>query len=141
MSDPPSQEDILEVEALKTPKGSVPTVKGLEQAINHVYKELVPVNRALSATDAAIQNMNSNLRQIQSELNAIRTFIGDLVGVLSKYDLQPQLEEIKQALEKLSENTSSGESSDLFQVKDALAETLLKIQANTSSNKELKAND
>jgi hypothetical protein len=117
----------INIETLTTPKGDVPTVKGLETAIN----------TALSDFHDDVRHLKRKLDDISSELSNQSGLISNLGGSFSelivslgKFDRKIELHRSAEA------NTRITKTIDLLSLKEEISQILSKIEALLSTNKE-----
>jgi septal ring factor EnvC (AmiA/AmiB activator) len=80
----------IEIEALKTPKGNVPTIKGLETAITTVYKEIASLVRHLSLINESLTKIDTQLKEQNNKIGGVGESIAKLIVHLGKLEAQEE---------------------------------------------------
>ena len=116
----------LDVESLETPKGNVPTVKGLETVANHILDQVTPIEKTITALSADISSIKRNLDSMSTVLHSFGDNFGELLLILAKLDSKiseslKQLEEGKIASIKEQQHT-------LIELQTLITKTLLQFQ-------------
>ncbi|MHA1214939.1 MAG: hypothetical protein ACTSPG_06560 [Candidatus Hodarchaeales archaeon] len=122
----PSNRREIEVESIKTPKGNVPTVKGLESGLNAIYDDLKPIASDLSSLDKSLTGIIEKLDHYEEKMNVIAQSLAEIVTYLGKLDSS-----IKQNHELVKKQLYF-EQTDLITLKNELASILEKIQLEVS---------
>jgi uncharacterized protein YoxC len=116
----------IEIESIETPKGKVPTVKGLENALNHVIDQTMPIVGVINTFAEDISNMKNELNNISSAFQSFGDNFAELIILLGKLD-----KKITIALEQLKEGKieSIKEQQDLLvELQTILTKTLMQFQ-------------
>ena len=113
----------LGIETLTTPKGDVPTIKGLEKVINSVFSENVTLGQNIEKLTEMVITLTEGLNQQSTMIKELGNNLADLIvylGKLEKKISQNQaLEEKNRTIEKL----------DLITIKEDLVNILNKIES------------
>ncbi|MFX1505648.1 MAG: hypothetical protein ACFFDC_05990 [Promethearchaeota archaeon] len=119
----------VEIETLKTPKGDVVTVKGLETTINTVYSEMALLDEHLNQINESQKQINHALNQINTQLSEYnKKIIGlgetfaELIIYLSRIESQ------QQQRQKLSVKKAISEKADLLALKEELSTILEQLK-------------
>ena len=112
----------IEIESLKTPKGDVPTIKGLETALNATYNDFNSINTSLSQIDKSITNIFEKLEFYNSQMKELSESITKLVVYMAK------LETSIDNTQDLAQKHLFIEKTDLIALKNDLAEILEQLQ-------------
>ena len=112
----------IEIETLKTPKGDVVTIKGLETAINSVYREMASLDQHLAQVNNTLNQINSDLSDYTEKIGSIGESLAHLLTYLSKIEKQQDLS--KEYIKKQENITKN----DLLALKEDLTEILKKLQ-------------
>lgn len=119
----------IEIETLKTPKGDVPTVKGLETTINAVYTEMASLDKHLSQINESQNQISQALNQINTQLTEYNKKImglgetfADLIVYLSKIESQ------QEQRRKISKKQMIIEKADLVALKGELSSILEQLK-------------
>ena len=101
----------IEIESIETPKGNVPTVKGLENALNHVIDQTMPIIGVINTFADDINNMKQELNAISSSFQSFGQNFAELIILLGKLD-----KKITVTLQQLKEGKIEGikEQQDLL---------------------------
>jgi len=111
----------LNIESLKTPKGDVPTVKGLEKVVELVFSEygkidnsIKVLNKQLESTSEKISNQSSLIRDLGKNFSDLIVILGSLERkleqqqssatnnlIIEKIDLLTLKKDLSQILNKL----------------------------------------
>ncbi|MHA1973832.1 MAG: hypothetical protein ACTSW1_12620 [Candidatus Hodarchaeales archaeon] len=122
----PSNHREIEVESIKTPKGNVPTVKGLENGLNAIYDDLKPIASNLASLDESLTDIIEKFDHFEEKMNVIAQSLVEIVTYLGKLDSS-----IKQNNELMKKQIHF-EKTDLITLKDELSSILEKIQVEVS---------
>ena len=60
----------IDVESIETPKGNVPTVKGLENVANHILSQVTPLEKSITAISADISSIKRNIDSMSTVLHS-----------------------------------------------------------------------
>ena len=116
----------LDIESIETPKGNVPTVKGVETVANHILNQLSPLEKTISSIGTDISSMKRNLDAMSKVLHSFGENFGELVLLLSKLDTK-----ISFSLKQLEEGKIEGLKEQqhlLIELQTIIAKTLLQFQ-------------
>ncbi|MFW9855456.1 MAG: hypothetical protein ACFFFG_10360 [Candidatus Thorarchaeota archaeon] len=117
----------IEIESIKTPKGAVPTMEGLETAINYVYSEIAGLS-------AQINQINTNLTDISQSIDSFYEKLTSLGKALSKLVVQlAQNEKKSQEQQDLLTNHKLVEKADLLALKEELTRILGRLDQVTEN--------
>ena len=111
----------IEIETLRTPKGEVPTIKGLETAINLVKPDSTDLEKEFSKISKQIEELQNTIETHHATLSSIGNSIANLVSYLAKKEKEAEINK--------SETSSNlmVEKADLIALKGELALILEKI--------------
>ena len=90
----------IEIESIETPKGTVPTVKGLETVVNALVGQITPLGEAIKGIHAELSNVRSTLdNALMPLIQQIGDNLGEFLVILAKINsnIQDALEQIKNA--------------------------------------------
>jgi len=118
----------IEIEALKTPKGNVPTIKGLEIAITTVYKEIASLANHLSQINESLTNIDSHLKEQKQEIGGLGESLANLIVHLGKMEKQQEQKR------KLSRQKQLIEKADLMALKEDLTRILEQLENRVVEN-------
>jgi len=76
----------IEIESIDTPKGKVPTVKGLENALNHVIDQTMPIIGVINTFAEDITKIKQELSNISSAFQSFGDNFAELIILLGKLD-------------------------------------------------------
>ena len=125
MSDNPRE---LEIETLNTPKGDVPTVKGLETAINVVYKEMASLDKHLSEIKQSLSNLSSIIKMQNQKFEFLGESVASLLVYLAKMEAKDK------ELKDRSNKQQLAEKADFLALKEDLSHILEQLQDNVIKN-------
>jgi len=119
----------IEIETLKTPKGDVPTVKGLETTINTVYSEIVSFDKHLSQLNDSQIQISQALNQINSQLAEYNKKIIDLSETFAELIVHlSKIESQQEQQQKLTKKQAITEKVDLLALKEELSSILEQLK-------------
>ncbi|MHA2224226.1 MAG: hypothetical protein ACXAC8_03415 [Candidatus Hodarchaeales archaeon] len=118
----------FEIETFNTPKGDVPTVKGLETAINVVYKEMASLDKQLSEINQTLSNLSSQLETQNQKFKFLGESVASLLVYLAKMEAQDK------ELKDRSNKQQLAEKADLLALKEDLSRILEQLQDNVVRN-------
>ena len=116
----------IEIESIKTPKGNVPTVKGLETVTNHILDQVTPLEKTITAISADISSIKRNLDSMSKVIHSFGDNFGELLLILAKVDSK-----ITQGLKQLEEGEIEGIKEQqhlLIELQTLITKTLLQFQ-------------
>ena len=116
----------LEVESIETPKGTVPTVKGLESVANHILDQVTPLEKSISSIGSDISAMKRTLDTMSKVLHSFGENFGELLLILSKVD-----DKISYSLKQIEEGkieSIKDQQHLLIELQTIIAKTLLQFQ-------------
>jgi len=112
----------IEIESLKTPKGDVPTIKGLETALNVTYNDFNTINTSLSQIDKSLTSIFEKLEFYNTQMKKLSESIAKIVVYLAK------LEASIDNTQDLTQKHLFIEKTDLIALKSDLAGILEQLQ-------------
>lgn len=125
----------IEIETFKTPKGDVPTVKGLETTINTVYVEmtslgnhLYQISQAQKQINESLSKLNNLLIEYNKKIETIGETFANLVVQLIKMESQQKQNQ------ELSRKQLVIEKADLVSLKEDLSRILEQLQDHVNEN-------
>jgi len=125
----------IEIETLKTPKGDVPTIKGLETTINTVYSEIASFEKHLSQLNdsqnqinQAINQINAQLAEYNKKIIGLGETFAELIVYLSKIESQ------QEQRQKISKKQAITEKADLLALKEELSNILEQLKDFVTEN-------
>ena len=74
----------LKVESIKTPLGNVPTLKGLETAVNAVIDQMSSVTDTFKSIEQGISHIQDSIENISSSLALVGDNLSEFLVLLSK---------------------------------------------------------
>jgi len=115
----------FEIESIETPKGSVPTIKGLEQVANHILDQFSPLEAVINTFANDITAIKRNLDNISKIIYDFGENFGQLVVLLGKTDkrISNMLEEIKEG----KNNSIQEQQALLVELQTVLAKILIQF--------------
>ncbi len=111
----------VEIETLKTPKGEVPTIKGLETAINLVKPDSTDFEKDFSRINEQIVELHKIINKQNDILSSIGNSIANLVNYMAKKEKEVQ------ELQSEASSYLMIEKADLVALKEELAIILEKL--------------
>ncbi|NHJ02792.1 MAG: hypothetical protein EAX86_11700 [Candidatus Heimdallarchaeota archaeon] len=111
----------VEIETLKTPKGEVPTIKGLETAINLVKPDSTDFEKDFSRINEQIVELHKIINKQSDILSSIGNSIANLVNYMAKKEKEVQ------ELQSEASSYLMIEKADLVALKEELAIILEKL--------------
>ncbi|MHA2245576.1 MAG: hypothetical protein ACXADY_11475 [Candidatus Hodarchaeales archaeon] len=125
----------IEIETLNTPKGDVPTVKGLETAINAVYAEMASLDKHLSQMSQFQSQITQSLTQINSHLDKNNEKIVGLGETFASLIVHlAKIESQQEQKRELSRKQLLIEKADLIALKEDLSSILEKLKDHVTEN-------
>ncbi len=116
----------LNVESIETPKGNVPTVKGLETVANHILEQVTPLEKTITALNSDISSIKRTLDSMSTVLHSFGNSFGDLLLILTKLDTK-----ITESLKEIEEGKSASikeQQHTLIELQTLISKTLLQFQ-------------
>jgi hypothetical protein len=118
----PNEPREIEIETLETPKGNVPTVKGLETSINTVYREMASFDKLFSQMNDTLVKINSQLSDQIQKIGVIGESLVNITVVLGK------LESAQEQRTKFSKQRYLIEKADLVALKEDITRILEQLE-------------
>ena len=112
----------LGIETLTTPKGDVPTIKGLENIINSVFSENVTLRQNIEDLTKMVSTLSESLNHQSSMIKELGSNLADLIVYLGK------LENKINQNQAIDEKNRTIEKLDLITIKEDLSRILNKIE-------------
>ena len=115
-----------DVESIETPKGNVPTVKGLENVANHILSQVTPLEKSITAISADISSIKRNIDSMSTVLHSFGDNFGELLLILAKLD-----KKISDALKQIEEGEVSNfkeQQHTLIELQTFITKTLMQFQ-------------
>ena len=116
----------LDVESIETPKGNVPTVKGLETVANHILDQVSPLEKSISSIGSDISAMKRTMDSMSKVLHSFGENFGELLLILTKVD-----DKISYSLKQLEDgkvDSIKDQQHLLIELQTLIAKTLLQFQ-------------
>ena len=116
----------IEIESIETPKGKVPTVKGLDNALNHVINQTLPMVSVINTFAEDIASLKQSMNQISSVIHSFGDNFAELVILLGKLDKKVGI-----ALEQLRDGKIEGikeQQNILVELQTIMAKILMQYQ-------------
>lgn len=116
----------LDIESIETPKGNVPTVKGLETVANHIIDQVTPLEKSISSISADMSSIKRNLDAMSKVIHSFGENFGELLLILAKVD-----DKITKSLKQLEEGKVASIKDQqhlLIELQTIIAKTLLQFQ-------------
>lgn len=116
----------LDVESIETPKGTVPTVKGLETVANHILEQVTPLEKTITGLNSDISSIKRTLDSMSTVLHSFGDNFGDLLLILGKLDTK-----ISESLKQIEEGKSASiqeQQHTLIELQTLISKTLLQFQ-------------
>lgn len=116
----------IEVESVETPKGNVPTVKGLETVANHIIDQVTPLEKTITALSADISSIKRTLDSVSSVLHSFGDNFGELLLIMTKLDGK-----ISSSIKKLEDGEVANikeQQNMLIELQTIITKTLLQFQ-------------
>ncbi|MFW9990449.1 MAG: hypothetical protein ACFFD4_00175 [Candidatus Odinarchaeota archaeon] len=148
----------VEVDAIKTPDGFVPTVKGLETIANKIYSDFAPVATLLDGISKSMIQISKDVKGLNDTFKKLGAGMGDFLVLLAKIEAKMQvidsmaekvvaieaissdresMEKITgEALSKLMETKlqeMKSQELNLYHVQEVLAKLILKLELVTKT--------
>ena len=113
----------LGIETLTTPKGDVPTIKGLEKVINSVFSENITQGQNIENLMKMISTFSESLKHQSSLIKELGSSIADLIVYLGKLENKINQNQVR------NEKNKTIEKLDIITIKEDLSRILNKIEA------------
>lgn len=116
----------LDIETIETPKGNVPTIKGLETAINFVLNQNQPLVEVISTLSSNISSIKQSMDSMSSAIHSYGESFAEIVILMGKVD-----QKITKALDDLKEgkvDSIQAQQNLLVELQTIMAKILLQFQ-------------
>lgn len=113
----------LSIETLTTPKGDVPTIKGLEKVINSIFSENANLNQNIDELSQNLVEVSNSLNHQSSMIKELSSNLTDLIVYLGKLESKIGQNQLIESNFKLIEKI------DLITLKNDLSQILIKIES------------
>ena len=125
----------VEIETLKTPKGDVVTVKGLETTINTVYSEMASLDKQLDQINESQKQISQALNQINSQLSEYNKKIISLSDTFAELIIYlSRIESQQEQRQKITKKQAITEKADLLALKEELSSILEQLKDLVTEN-------
>ncbi|MHA2362328.1 MAG: hypothetical protein ACXAC7_00100 [Candidatus Hodarchaeales archaeon] len=117
----------IEIEAIETPKGNIPTVQGLETVVNALVGQITPLGEAVQGIHKSIHSINNALDYLAGSIQQIGDNLGEFLVLLAKINSN-----ITDNLDELANNRIEGfeeQQKTLIELQTILAKLLVQFQA------------
>ncbi|MHA1995592.1 MAG: hypothetical protein ACW97Z_13690 [Candidatus Hodarchaeales archaeon] len=118
----------LNIESLKTPKGDVPTVKGLEAVVELVFSEYGKIEGSIKSLNQQLEATSNKITKQSSLITDLGKNFSDLIVILGS--LERKIEQ----QQSVSANNRIIETIDLLTLKKDLAQILNKLESLLAAN-------
>lgn len=127
----------LNVESVKTPKGiTVPTIKGMENVVKHIYSDLIPIVEANTTIVNNLERIEKSIQKLENRMEGWEKFLISTITILGQMSNQIQSIKIYFEEEKIKEPDKADlQKQDLLVIRDTLAELLVRLKAELSGEK------
>ncbi|MHA1941126.1 MAG: hypothetical protein ACW97P_05320 [Candidatus Hodarchaeales archaeon] len=112
----------INVESLTTPKGDVPTVKGLETAIDSVLSDFGRMERSISEMKTELGGISGEIKEFSNLIKNLSKSFQELLILLNKNENRFDIQQTTNSNQRLAEKI------DLLTLKKDLSEILDQIQ-------------
>jgi predicted nucleic acid-binding Zn-ribbon protein len=151
---PRPRDQTVEIDAIKTPDGFVPTVKGLETIANKVYSDLAPVASLLEEIKKSTSQISKDVKDFNNTFKKLGTNMGDFLVLLAKIETKMHvMDKMVEKIVALEATNSDKETAselmsrlidtklqemksqelNLYKIQEALAKLVLKLEFVTKS--------
>ena len=113
----------LNIESLKTPKGDVPTVKGLEAIINLFFSEYSKIENSITVLHQKIDNSSTKIETQSTLITDLGKNFSDLIVILGSLDRKIEQQQ------SATSNNRFIETVDLLTLKKDLSQILTKLES------------
>ena len=113
----------LNIESLKTPKGDVPTVKGLEAIINLFFSEYSKIENNITVLHQKIDNSSAKIETQSTLITDLGKNFSDLIVILGSLDRKIEQQQ------SVTSNNRFIETVDLLTLKKDLSQILTKLES------------
>ena len=113
----------LNIESLKTPKGDVPTVKGLEAIINLFFSEYSKIENNITVLHQKIDNSSAKIETQSTLITDLGKNFSDLIVILGSLDRKIEQQQ------SATSNNRFIETVDLLTLKKDLSQILTKLES------------
>ena len=115
----------IDIEAIETPKGNVPTVQGLENVINLIMDQVSPLAQAIQGIHAETKHIRATLDYLGTFVQQIGDNLGEFLVLMAKLNSN-----IDTALDEIENNQGLQEQQNtLIELQTILAKLLVQFQS------------
>ncbi|PWI48647.1 hypothetical protein CEE45_05400 [Candidatus Heimdallarchaeota archaeon B3_Heim] len=118
----------IEIESLKTPKGDVPTVKGLETVIDSVFSEYGKIENRFDMLQQKLETVSKEITSQSDLITDLSKSFSDLIVILGILDRKMEQQQ------SITTNNRHIETIDLLTLKKDLSRILSKLESLMTTN-------
>ena len=112
----------IEIESLKTPKGDVPTIKGLETALNRTYQDFSTITSQIGQIDDSISHIVEKIDASNQKITELGEAFAKIIVYLGK------LESLIDNNQDVTQKQLFIEKTDLISLKNDLSSILEELR-------------
>ena len=113
----------IKIESLKTPKGDVPTVKGLETVIDSVFSEYGKIENRFNMLQQKLETVSKEIASQSGLITDLSKSFSDLIVILGNLDRKIEQQQ------SITTNNRHIETIDLLTLKKDLSRILSKLES------------
>ncbi len=118
----------IKIESLKTPKGDVPTVKGLETVIDSVFSEYGKIENRFNMLQQKLETVSKEIASQSGLITDLSKSFSDLIVILGNLDRKIEQQQ------SITTNNRHIETIDLLTLKKDLSRILSKLESLMTTN-------
>ena len=118
----------LEIEVIKTPQGNVPTINGLQTAINAMTEQMKPLVDIITSIQDTSDNIQDALESMALNIQQISDNLAEFLVLLAK--INTNISDVLERFQSESTESLKYQQSNLIELQTILAKLLVEFQKN-----------
>ena len=118
----------LEIEVIKTPQGNVPTINGLQTAINAMTEQMKPLVDIITSIQDTSDNIQDALESMALNIQQISDNLAEFLVLMAK--INTNISDVLERFQSESTESLKYQQSNLIELQTILAKLLVEFQKN-----------
>ena len=116
----------FKIDSVKTPHGSVPTVKGLENALNSIIDQVVPLAESFYSIEENISQMQEMVLNVAHNVQNLTDNVAEIMFLLAK--INSTISEVFQSNQQEKSKDMQNQQANLIELQTILAKMLIQFE-------------
>lgn len=118
----------LEIEVIKTPQGNVPTINGLQTALNAMNEQMKPLVDIITSIQDTSNNIQDALENMATNIQQISDNLAEFLVLLAK--INTNISDVLEQFQSESTESLKYQQANLIELQTILAKLLVEFQTN-----------